>query len=31
MPINILTGKAFETEYPGYKTNTLKGIKDENS
>lgn len=29
MPINILTGKAFETEYPGYKTNTLKGIKDE--
>lgn len=28
-PINILTGKAFETEYPGYKTNTLKGIKDE--
>ena len=29
MPINILTGKAFETDYPGYKTNTLKGIKDE--
>lgn len=28
-PINILTGKAFETEYPGYKTNTLKEIKDE--
>lgn len=29
MPINILTGKAFETEYPGYKTNTLKEIEDE--
>lgn len=28
-PINILTGKAFETDYPGYKTNTLKEIEDE--
>lgn len=30
MPINILTGKAFETCYPGYKKNTLKEIEDEN-
>ena len=28
-PINILTGKAFETDYPGYKTDTLKEIEDE--
>ena len=28
-PINILAGKAFETDYPGYKTNTLKEIEDE--
>ena len=28
-PINILTGKALETYYPGYKTNTLKEIEDE--
>lgn len=28
-PINILAGKAFETDYPVYKTNTLKEIEDE--
>lgn len=29
MPINILTGEAFETDYPGYKKDTLKEIEDE--
>lgn len=29
MPINILTGKRFKTDYPGYKRNTLKEIEDE--
>lgn len=28
-PINILTGEAFETDYPGYKKDTLKEIEDE--
>lgn len=30
IPINILTGEAFETDYPGYKKDTLKEIEDEN-
>lgn len=29
MPINILTGERFKTDYPGYKRNTLKEIEDE--
>lgn len=29
MPINILTGEAFETDYPGYKKDTFKEIEDE--
>lgn len=28
-PINILTGEAFETDYPGYKKDTLKEIEEE--
>ena len=28
-PINILTGKAFETDYPRRQTNVLKKIEDE--
>ena len=28
-PINILTGEALETDYPGYKKDTLKEIEDE--
>lgn len=28
-PINILTGEAFETDYPGYKKDNLKEIEDE--
>ena len=30
MPINILTGEAFEKGYLNYETNTLKKIEDEN-
>lgn len=29
IPINILTGKAFETDYPRRQTNVLKEIEDE--
>ena len=28
MPINILTGKRFKTDYPGYEMDTLKDIKE---
>ena len=30
MPINILTGKRFKTDYPGYEMDTLKDIKEYN-
>lgn len=28
MPVNILTGKRFKTDYPGYEMDTLKDIKE---